>query len=51
MGRQMKYKTNNERVSAQRKWAKEYYWRNQEKCKKKRMEKYYGKKIDKKINN
>ena len=45
MGRKMLYKTNEERILAQRKWAKEYYWRNQETCKKKRM-KYYGKKTN-----
>jgi len=49
MGRKMIYKTNEERVMAQRKWALKYYYRNQEMCKKKRMEKYYG--YAKKINN
>jgi len=43
MGRKLKYKTNDERIQAQRRWALEYYYRNQEMCKKKRMEKYYGK--------
>lgn len=46
MARKMIYKTNEERIMAQRKWSKEYYQRNQEKCKKNRMEKYYGKKIN-----
>ena len=46
MPRKMLYKTNDERIAAQRRWAKEYYWRNVELCKKKRMEKYYGKKIN-----
>ena len=30
MGRKLKYKTNEEKLDAQRRWAKEYYWRNQE---------------------
>lgn len=45
MGRKMIYKTNSERVNAQLKWSREYYWRNREIRKKIRMEKYYGKKI------
>jgi hypothetical protein len=46
MGRKLKYKTNEERLMAQRKWAINYYYRNQETCKRKRMEKYYAKKIN-----
>ena len=42
MGRLKKYKTEQEKVEAQRIWAKEYYHRNKEKINKKAMEKYYG---------
>ena len=41
MGRIKKYKTEQEKVEAQRLWAKEYYHRNKEKINKKTMEKYY----------
>lgn len=41
MGRLKKYKTEQEKVDAQRFWAKEYYHRNKEKINKKTMEKYY----------
>jgi len=41
MGRIKKYKTEQEKVEAQRLWAKEYYYRNKEKINKKTMEKYY----------
>ena len=41
VGRHLKYKTKEEKQVAQRKWAMEYYWRNTEKCKNKRMKKYY----------
>ena len=41
MGRLKKYKTEQEKVDAQRLWAKEYYHRNKEKINKKTMEKYY----------
>ena len=42
MGRLKKYKTEDEKKEAQKKWAKEYYYRNKEKINKKAMEKYYG---------
>lgn len=45
MGRKLIYKTNDEKVMAQRKWAREYYQRNREERRKIRMERYYGKKI------
>jgi squalene cyclase len=41
MGRIKKYKTIEEKLEAQRNWAKEYYYRNKEKINKKTMEKYY----------
>jgi len=41
MGRLKKYKTEQEKVEAQRLWAKEYYHRNKEVINKKTMEKYY----------
>jgi hypothetical protein len=41
MGRLKKYKTEQERIEAQRAWAKEYYHRNKEVINKKTMEKYY----------
>ncbi|CAB4159916.1 hypothetical protein UFOVP723_12 [uncultured Caudovirales phage] len=41
MGRIKKYKTEQEKVEAQRLWAKEYYYRNKEKINKKTMERYY----------
>ena len=41
MGRLKKYKSEQEKVEAQRLWAKEYYHRNKEKINKKAMEKYY----------
>jgi len=44
MGRLKKYKTNNEKINAQRKWAREYYYRNKEKINKRTMKKYYEKK-------
>jgi hypothetical protein len=40
MGRRRKYKTKNEILTARRKWALEYYYRNQEACKRKRMIRY-----------
>lgn len=42
MGRKRKYKTKEEIVNIRRKWAIDYYYRNKEKCKKKRMERYYA---------
>jgi hypothetical protein len=40
MGRLRKYKTKEEILAARRRWALEYYYRNQEECKKKRMYRY-----------
>jgi len=44
MGRKRKYYTEEERREAQRKWAREYYYRNKDKINKKAMDKYYEKK-------
>lgn len=41
MGRKRIYKTKEEILNARRKWALNYYYKNLEKCKKKRMERYY----------
>ena len=41
MGRLKKYKTEQEKIEAQRAWAKEYYHRNKEVINKKTMKKYY----------
>ena len=41
MGRKPKYKTEEEKREAQKKWANEYYHRNKENINKKAMEKYY----------
>lgn len=41
MGRLKKYKTEQEKIEAQRAWAKEYYHRNKKVINKKTMEKYY----------
>ena len=41
MGRLKKYKTEQEKIEAQRAWAKEYYHHNKEVINKKTMEKYY----------
>lgn len=41
MGRLKKYKTAQEKIEAQRLWAKEYYHRNKKTINKKTMEKYY----------
>ena len=41
MGRKLKYKTNEEKINARRKRQMEYYWKNQEKIKKKNLERYY----------
>jgi hypothetical protein len=43
MGRLKKYMTDDEKKEVQKKWAKEYYYRNKEKINKKTMEKYYEK--------
>lgn len=50
MGRLKKYETNEEKIEAQRRWAREYYYRNKEKINKKTMKKYYEKNNDRKGN-
>ena len=42
MGRTRKHTTKDEILTARRKWALEYYYKNREKMKKKRMERYYA---------
>lgn len=44
MGRLKKYKTEEDRRESQRRWAREYYYRNRETINKKAMEKYYEQK-------
>jgi len=44
MGRKIKYKTTEERQTAQRRWRREYYHRNKKSICKKYMEKYYDNK-------
>lgn len=51
MGRLKKYNTEQEKVEAQRVWAKEYYYRNKETINKKTMEKYYELRKDIQSNN
>ncbi len=46
MGRLKKYKTEQEKIEAQRIWAREYYHRNKEIINKKTMKKYYETKKD-----
>jgi hypothetical protein len=41
MGRLKKYKTEEEKKEAQKKWANQYYHRNKEQINKRAMEKYY----------
>jgi hypothetical protein len=41
MGRKRIYKTKEEIIESRRKWAREYYRNNKEKCRKKRMIRYY----------
>jgi hypothetical protein len=41
MGRLKKYKTKEELQEVRKKWARDYYLKNAEKIKKRRMEKYY----------
>lgn len=41
MGRKRIYKTKEEILSVRRKRALDYYYKNHEQCKKKRMERYY----------
>jgi len=40
MGRKRKHITKEEILTARRRWSLEYYYRNHEKMKKKRMERY-----------
>jgi len=47
MGRRKKYKTEEERVEARKKRQMAYYWRNQEKLKRKNLERYYENKKEK----
>ena len=49
MGRKKLYKTKNEQLTARRKRQLDYYYRNQESVKRKRMERYYKDKLDKKV--
>ena len=44
MGRKIKYETDHEKRQAQRRWRREYYQRNKEKCRKARMDYYWRKK-------
>ena len=48
MGRLKKYKTEKDRLDAQRKWNREYYWRNKEKIDEQSRERY-RKKVGKKL--
>jgi len=41
MGRKRKYQTPDEKLEAQRRWAREYYQRNKDEINRKAMEKYY----------
>ena len=41
MGRKRKYNTKEEILENRRKRALDYYYKNQQKCKQKRMERYY----------
>jgi hypothetical protein len=43
MGRKLKYLTVEEQRMARNKRSLGFYYRNQEKCKKKRMDRYYAK--------
>ena len=49
MGRHKKYKTENEKSEAQRRWQREHYYRNKERISKERMRKYYEEKVDTKL--
>lgn len=44
MGRKKKYETEKELRTAQRKWRRDYYERNKEKCRKARMDYYWRQK-------
>ena len=41
MGRKKKYQTEDEKHEAQKRWMREYYYRNRERLNKERMERYY----------
>jgi hypothetical protein len=43
MGRKKKYKTDEERLEAQRRWNMEYYNRNKNNIKEKNLSRYYEK--------
>ena len=45
MGRLKKYKTDEERKEAQRRWSKKYYWKNKEKIDDKNKARYWYKKM------
>lgn len=47
MGRKRIYKTKEEIITARRRWSKDYYYRNQEECKKKRLKRYREETVDK----
>jgi len=47
MGRKRIYKTKEEILEVRRRWAVDYYNRNKEKCRKRRMERYYEETNDK----
>jgi hypothetical protein len=47
MGRKRKYNTEEEKLQANHDKYMRYYWRNQEKIKKKNLKRYYGKKQQK----
>ncbi len=47
MGRKKIYKTKDDKYDAEKRWKREWYWRNSEKIKKRRMENYWKtKKMD-----
>lgn len=44
MGRKQKYKTEDERIQANRDYFMKYYWKNQEKIKEKNLKRYHDNK-------
>ena len=50
MGRHIKYKTEEEKLTARKERQMRYYWKNVKQKRKKALERYYGKK-QQKINN
>jgi hypothetical protein len=46
MGRKLKYKTEEDKLSARKERQMRYYWKNQEKIKKKNLERYHEKKFN-----